>query len=210
MKFYDCHTAPSPRRVRIFLAEKGIEIDTVQIDLGAGEQFSEEFRKVNPDCAVPALELDNGSFISEVIAICQYLEDLVPEPALLGGSPEERAHVSMWNAKVEQLGLSAMMDAFRNSAKGLVDRALPGPEAHAQIPELAERGRRRVQRFFKRLDDRLADSRFIAGDNYSIADISAMVLVDFAGWVKLAIPDDATHLANWYAEVSKRPSATGI
>jgi len=207
VKFYDCQTAPSPRRVRIFLAEKGIELETVQVDLGSGEQFSEEFRKVNPDCVVPALELDDGSCVSEVIAICQYLEDLNPEPALLGHSPEERAQVSMWNGKVEQLGLWAMMDAFRNASKGLVDRALPGPESYAQIPELAERGRRRVTQFFYRLNDQLSSNAYVAGDAYSIADISAMVLIDFAGWIKIAIPDDANHLKRWYGEVSKRPSA---
>ena len=207
MKFYDCKTAPSPRRVRIFLAEKGVDIETVQIDLGKGEQFSDEFRAVNPDCTVPVLELDDGSCISEVTAICQYIEDLNPEPALFGSSPEERARVSMWNVKVEQLGLWAMMDAFRNAAKGLVDRALPGPESYVQIPELAERGRKRLLQFFERLDHQLADNTFVAGDDYSIADISAMVLVDFAGWIKIAIPDDAEHVARWYSEVSKRPSA---
>lgn len=207
MKFYDCKTAPSPRRVRIFLAEKGIELETVQVDLGSGEQFSEEFKKVNPDCVVPALELDDGSCISEVIAICQYFEDLHPESALLGNSPEERARVSMWNGKVEQLGLWAMMDAFRNASKGLVDRALPGPESYAQIPELADRGRKRVLQFFYRLNDQLAGNTFVAGDSYSIADISAMVLVDFAGWIKIAIPDDASHIKRWYDDVSKRPSA---
>lgn len=207
MKFYDCKTAPSPRRVRIFLAEKGIDVETVQVDLGSGEQFSDEFRKVNPDCVVPALELDDGSCISEVLAICQYIEDLNPEPPLLGHSPEDRARVSMWNGKVEQLGLMAMMDAFRNASKGLVDRALPGPESYAQIPELAERGRKRVVQFFYRLNDQLEGNAFVAGDAYSIADISALVLVDFAGWIKISIPDDASHLKRWYGEVSKRPSA---
>jgi glutathione S-transferase len=207
LKFYDCKTAPSPRRVRIFLAEKGIELDTVQVDLGKGEQFSEEFRSVNPDCVVPALELDDGSCISEVLAICQYIEDLNPAPPLLGSSPEERARVSMWNGRVEQQGLMAMMDAFRNASKGLVDRALPGPESYAQIPELAERGRKRVVQFFYSLDDQLESNAFVAGDAYSIADISAMVLIDFAGWIKISIPDDASHLKRWYGEVSKRPSA---
>jgi glutathione S-transferase len=207
LKFYDCKTAPSPRRVRIFLAEKGIDVETVQVDLGSGEQFSDEFRKVNPDCVVPALELDDGSCISEVLAICQYIEDLNPEPPLLGHSPEDRARVSMWNGKVEQLGLMAMMDAFRNASKGLVDRALPGPESYAQIPELAERGRNRVVQFFYRLNDQLEGNAFVAGDAYSIADISALVLVDFAGWIKISIPDDASHLKRWYGEVSKRPSA---
>ena len=207
MKFYDCKTAPSPRRVRIYLAEKDLSLETVQVDLRKGEQFTDTFRKVNPDCVVPALELDDGSCISEVIAICQYIEELHPEPALLGHTPEERARISMWNARIEQQGLSAIMDAFRNASKGLVDRALPGPESYAQIPELAERGRRRVLQFFYRLNDQLADNAFVAGDSYSLADISAMVVVDFAGWIKITIPDDASHVARWYAEVSKRPSA---
>mgnify|MGYP001823494731 CR=1 FL=1 len=207
MKFYDCKTAPSPRRVRIFLAEKELSIETVQIDLGAGEQFGEAFRKINPDCVVPALELDDGSCISEVLAICQYLEELQPEPALLGATPQERARVTMWNAKVEQQGLWAVADAFRNSAKGLADHAVTGPDPYPQIPALADRGRARVEQFFRRLDCRLAESRFVAGDNFSIADISAMVAVDFAGWIKITIPEDAKNLRRWHAEVSARPSA---
>jgi len=207
MRLYDCKTAPSPRRVRIFLAEKGIEIETTQIDLWGGEQFSEAFRKVNPDCVVPALELDDGSCISEVVAICQYIEEMHPEPALMGVTTEERAHVSMWNAKVEQQGLWAMADAFRNSAKGLQGHAVTGPDAYPQIPELAERGRARVLQFFKRLDTQLADHEFVAGDSYSMADITALVLVDFARWIKILAPDDLADLARWHGEVSKRPSA---
>ena len=207
MRLFDCKTAPSPRRVRIFLAEKGVEIETTQIDLGGGEQFSEAFRKVNPDCVVPALELDDGSCISEVVAICQYIEEVHPEPALMGVTTEERAHVSMWNAKVEQQGLWAMADAFRNSAKGLQGHAVTGLEAYPQIPELAERGRARVLQFFKRLDTQLADNEFVAGDSYSMADITALVLVDFARWIKILAPDDLADLARWYAEASKRPSA---
>jgi glutathione S-transferase len=193
--------------VRIFIAEKGIDIDTVQIDLAHGEQFGESFRKVNPDCVVPALELDDGSCISEVLAICQYLEERYPDPSLMGRSPEERARVSMWNAKVEQQGLAPLADAFRNSAKGLAEHAVTGPESYAQIPELAERGRKRTEQFFRRLDSQLADSRHIAGDGYSIADISAMVFVDFARWVKISPPDGAANVARWYAQVSARPSA---
>lgn len=207
MRLYDCRTAPSPRRVRIFLAEKGVEVETIQIDLGGGEQFSEAFRKVNPDCVVPALELDDGSCISEVLAICQYLEAMHPEPALMGVTAEERARVSMWNAKVEQQGLWAMADAFRNSAKGMQGHAVTGLEAYPQIPELAERGRVRVLQFFKRLDEQLADNEFVAGGSYSMADITALVLVDFARWIKILVPDGAAGLARWYATVSKRPSA---
>lgn len=207
MKLYDCKTAPSPRRVRIYLAEKGIELDTVQVDLGRGEQFGPEFRRINPDCVVPVLELDDGRFISEVIAICHYLEVLHPEPPLFGRTPEEQAAVLMWNARVEQQGLWAMADAFRNSAKGLVDKALPGPDPYPQIPELAERGRIRVQAFFQRIDAQLADNQFIVGDFFSIADISTMVVVDFAAWLKMSLPDDAQNLSRWYESVAGRPSA---
>jgi len=207
LKFYDCQTAPSPRRVRIFIAEKGLEIDTVQIDLGGKEQFSDAFRKINPDCVVPALELDDGTCLSEVLAICHYLEAQFPKPALMGRSDEERSRILMWNIKVEQQGLLAIADAFRNSAKGLIDRAVPGPVAYPQIPELAERGRRRVQQFFYRLDEQLADNEYVAGDAFSIADISAMVVIDFAAWVKLPVPDDAVNTRRWYESVSSRPSA---
>lgn len=207
MKFFDCSTAPSPRRVRMFIAEKGIDIETVAIDLRSGEQFSDEFRAINPDCVVPALQLDDGSSLSEVLAICHYLEELYPTPALMGETPEERARILMWNAKVEQQGLLAAADAFRNSAKGLRDRAATGPVAYAQIPELAERGRARLEQFFWRIDTELAHSEFLAGDNFSIADISAVVAVDFASWIKVAVPDDASNTRRWHALVSDRPSA---
>ena len=207
MKFYDCKTAPSPRRVRIFMAEKGLDVETVQVDLGSGEQLGEAFRRINPDCVVPVLEIDDGSHLTEVTAICEYLEELQPEPRLLGSTREERARVSMWNAKVEQQGLAGMMDAFRNAAKGLAGRALTGPDNYEQIPELAERGRQRVAQFFRRLDGQLADQPYVAGENFSIADISAMVLVDFAKWIKIEVPDELAHLKRWYADVSARPSA---
>lgn len=206
MKFYDCKTAPSPRRVRIFLAEKGLELETIQVDLGSGEQFGEAFRKINPDCAVPVLQLDDGQCISEVVAICSYIEALHPLPALFGATPEEQAAALMWNAKVEQQGLAAMRDAFRNSAKGLKDKALTGPDAYPQIPELAERGRQCVDRFMARVDKRLADAQYLAGDFFSIADISALVCVDFAAWIKIALPADAENLKRWYQDVSTRPS----
>lgn len=207
MKLYDCQTAPSPRRVRIFAAEKGIDLEKVEVDLRAGEQYGEAFRAINPDCVVPVLELDDGARITEVMAICDYLESIEPEPELIGRTPLARARVLEWNAKVEQQGLLAMADLLRNAAKGFKDRALTGPAEYAQIPELAERGRRRVTEFLGRLDERLADSVFVAGDDYSMADITALVLVDFAGWMKLGIPDEASSLRRWYDAVSQRPSA---
>lgn len=189
------------------MAEKGVELETIQVDLGSGEQFSQAFRNINPDCVVPVLQLDDGTILSEVVAICDFLESRFPEPPLMGSTPIERAQVLMWNAKVEQLGLWAMAEAFRNSTKGLSNNAVPGPDPYPQIPELAERGRQRVERFFARLDAELADRDFVAGDFYSMADISALVVVDFAAWIRITLPDEATNLRRWYEAVSSRPSA---
>ena len=208
MKFYDCKTAPSPRRVRIVIAEKGIDIETVQVDLGAGEHFSEAFRALNPDCTVPVLELDDGTCLTEVMGISRYLEAIHPEPALFGTTAFEQGLVMSWNSKVEQQGLMAMAEALRNSAPGLKGRALPGPIGYEQIPELAERGRQRVMAFFDRLDQRLGEAEYLAGERYSIADISALVFTDFAKRARLAPPEGATHLQRWYAAVSSRPSAS--
>ncbi len=208
MKFYDCATAPSPRRVRIFLAEKGISIETVQVDLRNGEQFTDAFRAINPDCTVPALVLDDGTVVADAVAICGYIEELHPEPPLIGASPQERAVVTALNRQIERDGFFAAMDAFRNVAKGLKGRALPGPHDYEQIPELAERGRARIGHFFKGMNARLADREFVAGSRYTIADISTMVLTGMAvGMVKLAIPEDCPHLLRWHAAVSARPSA---
>lgn len=189
------------------MAEKGIDIETTQVDLGSGEQFTEAFREINPDCVVPALQLDDGSCLSEVLPICDYLEAKYPEPALLGTTDEERARILMWNVKVEQQGFLAVADAFRNAAKGLKDRAVTGPVGYAQIPELAERGRDRLEHFLSRIDGQLGSNEFIAGNHFSLADISALVVVDFAARIKVPMPDDAAHLRRWYESVSNRPSA---
>ena len=207
MKFYDCATAPSPRRVRIFAAEKGISLPTVQVDLRNGEQFSEAFRAINPDCTVPALQLDDGTVIADAVAICGYLEEIHPDPPLIGSTPQERAPVTALNRQIERDGFFAAMDAFRNAAKGLKGRALPGPHDYEQIPELAERGRARVDNFFRAMDTRLGGSEFVAGNRYTLADISTLVLTDFAGWAKLKPPDQCANLLRWHAAVSARPSA---
>jgi glutathione S-transferase len=206
MKFYDCATAPSPRRVRIFLAEKGVTLPTIQVDLRNGEQFTPAFRAINPDCTVPALALDDGTVIADAVAICHYVEELYPDPPLIGTTPQERAVVIALNRQVERDGLFAAMDAFRNTAKGLKGRALPGPHGYEQIPELAERGRVRVEHFFRAMDARLASSEFLAGRRYTIADISTLVLAELAGRAKLDMPDDCTNLRRWYDSVSARPS----
>jgi glutathione S-transferase len=206
MRLFDCSTAPSPRRVRFFAAEKNMEL--VPVDLGSGQQFSADFRAVNPDCVVPALQLDNGACISEVVAICQYLEEIQPEPTLFGDTALERATAAMWNGKVEQQGLWAVADAYRNFSRGFKGHALPGPDKYEQIPELVERSKSRVLSFFKTLESRLAQNEFLAGDRFTIADITAVVMVDFAARVKIVIDDDARNLQRWYASVSARPGAS--
>lgn len=207
MKFYDCHTAPSPRRVRIFIAEKGLDIPTVQVDLRKGEHLTETFRVLNPWCTVPVLELDDGTAISEAVAVCRYLEEAHPEPPLMGVDARDRAVVAMWEHRFEIDGFLAVTEAFRNQARGLAGRALTGPDGAEQIPELAQRGRRRVERFFAVLDEQLAHHPFVAGERYTIADITAQVAVDFAGWIKMSLPPECRHATDWYRRVSQRPSA---
>ncbi len=206
MKFYDCATAPSPRRVRVFLAEKGVSLPTVQVDLMSGEQLTESFREINPACTVPALALDDGTIITEAIAICRYLEDVYPEPPLLGVDAKGKALVAMWDHRAEVEGFLAVSEAFRNGAKGLKERAVTGVEKTAQIPELATRGRTRIARFYDVLDSRLSDSAFLAGPHFTMADITASISVAFASWVKMEIPANHANLLRWFDVVKERPS----
>jgi glutathione S-transferase len=207
MKFYDCTTAPSPRRVRVFLAEKGISVPTVQVDLRNNEQLGAAFRAINPDATVPVLELDDGTRISDIVGICRYFEETHPEPPLMGRDAADKAVVEGWQRWCERECFYSCMDALRNATPALKDRALPGPENYPQIPALAERGRARIASFFRRLDERLAASEFVAGPHYTIADITALVSIDFAGWIKLKLTEEQPHARRWYAAVSARPSA---
>jgi glutathione S-transferase len=207
MKFYDCATAPNPRRVRIFLAEKGIEIETVQVDLSTGEHFSEAFKAINPLMEVPLLELGDGTSINQVGAICRYLEEVYPDNPLHGRTPVERAMVDASNHQLQMNGFMAGAEAFRNSSPGFKNRALPGPHNYSQIPELADRGLQRLDNLFPDLDAHLANSEFFVGDYYSIADITALCVIDFAKWAKKRIPEDCSNLQRWYDQVNSRPSA---
>ncbi|HCR94478.1 MAG TPA: glutathione S-transferase, partial [Oceanicaulis sp.] len=162
MKFYDCATAPSPRRARMVIAEKRIDVETIEIDLRSGQQFSEDFRTVNPGCTVPALLTDDGESLCENASIVRYLEALYPDPPLLGTSPIEQARVAEWVWRAEFDGLISVMEVLRNTSKAMKDRALPGPDPVPQIPELAERGMMRGQRFFKTLDTRLSETPWLA------------------------------------------------
>ncbi len=203
---YDCTTAPSPRRARILLAEKGVAHETVQVDLRSGEHMAAAFREVNPQCTVPALRTDDGMLLTDNAAITAWVEAQYPQPPLLGATPQEKAEIASWNWRVEFEGLLAIAEALRNSAPTMANRALPGPVGYAQIPELAQRGLARVQQFFVTLNDRLDGREFIAADRFSIADITAVVAVDFARVVKVKPGEQHPHIVRWRAALAERPS----
>ena len=210
MKFFDFEMAPNPRRARIFMAEKGIEgVEIIQIDLGDNrENVGEEYRSINPSCTVPALVLEDGTLISESVAICRYFEEVQPNPPLMGRDPKEKAVVEMWQRQVELQGYMPAGDAFRNYNKRFAGRALAGNDSYEQIPELVTRSRTRVERFFNLLNDHMESREFIASDVFSIADITAYVMVDFAGWSKMGITESQTHLKRWYESIKARPSSS--
>ena len=203
---YDCATAPSPRRARILLAEKGVPHETVQVDLRSGEQLSDAFRQINPQCTVPVLRTDDGLLLTDNAAITAWVEARFPQPPLLGATPAEKAEIASWNWRIEFEGLMAIAEALRNSAPAMASRALPGPVDYAQIPELAQRGLARVQQFFVTMNERLAGRDFIATERFSIADITAVVAVDFARVVKVKPGEQHPHLLRWRASLAQRPS----
>jgi glutathione S-transferase len=182
-------------------------VPTVQVDLRKGEQFSPAFRAINPECTVPVLRLDDGTTIADILGICRYFEELYPDPPLMGRTAEQKAVIEAWQRRIERDGFYAAMEAFRNSTPGLKGRALPGPESYEQIPALAERGRLRIQHFFAWLDARLAENEFVCDPNFTVADITGLVTVDFCSWAKLKPPEHLSHLRRWHAAVSERPSA---
>lgn len=204
---YDFTAAPSPRRARILLAEKGIAHETVQIDLAKGEQLGEAYRQINPACTVPALKLEDGTILTENIGIAAWAEEAKPEPRLLGTTAAEKGLVFNWNARIEFEGFMPIAEVLRNTSKGMVGRALPGPVNLEQIPALAERGSMRLTRFFDMLNERLKGRDYIAIDSFSLADITALVCIDFAKWVKHEPKPEHADLLRWHAAVSARPSA---
>ena len=203
---YDCATAPSPRRARILLAEKGIAHETVQVDLVRGEQLGEAYRAINPQCTVPALRTEEDGLLTDNAAIAAWLEARYPEPPLMGRTPAEKAEIASWNWRIEFEGLLAIAETMRNGSPALADRALPGPVNYAQIPELAQRGLARVQHFFQTLNDRLAGREFVATDRFSLADITAVVAVDFARIVRVKPGEQHPELVRWRAAMAERPS----
>jgi len=201
MKLYDSPHAPNPRRVRMFLAEKGVSLPTVSVDLGKLEQKSADFAAVNPLRRTPALELDSGEILTESVAICRYFEELYPEPPLFGRDALERARVEMWQRRVELEFFAAITHAFRHSHPAMREMEQP------QIAQWAEVNKPRAIAFARFLDAELARRPFIAGDAFTIADITALVAADFAKPARIVFPAELTHFARWRAEVSSRPSA---
>ena len=210
MKLYDSKMAPNPRRVRMFMAEKGVTCENQQVDIVGGENLGEDFLAVSPRGLLPALVLDDGTVLDESVAICRYLEETHPEPPLLGTDAVSKARVEARQRHMEFDGMFAAMDAFRNAFPGFRERGLGGNVGTVDaIPALADRGKASLVRWYAALDKELADSRYIAGDDFTIADITALCTVDFAaGAARVPIPDECGNLKRWHAEVSSRPSAS--
>ena len=200
MKIYDSQTAPNPRRVRIFLAEKGVAVPYEQVDIVKADNRSAEFRRKNPLGTLPVLELDDGTFIAESVAICRYFEETQPQPPLMGTDARDRALVEMWQRRMELEVFVPITQVFRNLH----------PFFAGRIPQVAEWGevnRKAAEARMAWLDTILAEREFIAGDRYTIADITALCGIDFGRVSKIRIDPAHTHLARWHAAVSARPSA---
>jgi glutathione S-transferase len=207
VKLYVWQKAPNPRRTLIFIAEKGIDVPTEDVG-GAKGKLKPEYVARYPQATVPMLELDDGTQIGEAMAICRYLEELHPDPPLMGVDARDRALVDMWERRAYEEGLLAVAEVFRNRHPLFADRGVPGASGPVpQIPALVERGKIRADLFFRKFDGALAYRPFVAGDRFTVADATTLVVVDFAALGDMKIPDDCRNLARWYREVSTRPSA---
>ena len=211
MKLYYFPGAPSPRKVGMVIAEKGLEIPTEILNIRAGEHRTGDYATVNPNVTVPALELDDGTCLTESLAIVYYLEQLQPEPNLMGRAAKERALVLMWHDIATLEGYLSIQERFRNSETFPAGRALPGPTGYERIPALVERGEKRIQAFFDKLDLRLAESEYLAGDRYTYADIAAHVYRWFAHWVTKEDPAaHREHLRRWVEAIDARPAVASL
>jgi glutathione S-transferase len=200
MKILDEKRAPNPRRVRVFLAEKGIHVPFEQVEIMRGEHKSEAFAKLNPVQRVPVLVLNDGTAISESMAICRYFEAIQPEPRLFGETPIEIAMIEMWNRRAELNFFFPVAHYFRHTHPAMAGLEKP------QVPEWGEANKPRVDEIIRIFDERLADAPYLAGERFSVADITAMIATDFMKPARLAIPGDAANFKRWYGEVSSRPS----
>jgi glutathione S-transferase len=203
---YDFSRAPSPRRARILLAEKGIAHETAIVDLASGEQLSDAYRAINPACTVPALKLEDGTVLPDNPAIAAWAEAAQPEPVLLGRTPLEKAEVASWNAKIEHECFMAIAEAMRNTAPAMKDRALPGPNNYAQIPELAQRGMARLNDFIARFERHMTGRDWVATGHFTQADITAAVALDFARVLRIDAYADHPAIAAWRERLAARPA----
>ncbi|MBC6417033.1 MAG: glutathione S-transferase [Rhodospirillales bacterium] len=207
MKLYHFGRAPNARRARVFSAEKGIDLELIEVDLGSRAQLNPDYAHKNAMAEVPALELDDGTLVTESNAICRYLEGIQPEPALFGTTALEQAQITMWDRRVELHGFLAVTEGFRNGNAFFKDRALTGPIDYPQIPQLAERGRKRFAAFLDLLETRLGESDYLAGPTFSIADITAAITCDFARVIKMGPPFEGhPKLQAWLERIMSRPS----
>ena len=207
MKIYDWHIAPNPRRLHIYLAEKGLKVPLEEVG-GDDLKLLPDYIGKYPHAMVPMLELEDGTCIGEAMAICRYFEELNPDPPLMGTDAKDKAIVEMWEKRANEEGMLAASELFRNTAPAFADRGLPGSaEPIGQLPELVVRAKARLNRFYRKFDAQLADNEFVAGSRYSVADITTLCGVDFAKWTDMDIPAECTHLRRWYGAVSARPSA---
>ncbi len=202
MKLYDSRVAPNARRVRMFLAEKGVSVPTVSVDLSKMEQKDAGFTALNPMQQIPVLVLDDGTAISESIAICRYFEELHPQPPLFGSDLMSRTLVEMWQRRIEFGLMQPIQLAFRHSHPAMREMEKP------QIPELVELNRQRAVAFLQFLDAELAARRFVAGDAFSVADITAYISVDYMKFARIALPETLAHVRRWRDEAAARPSAS--
>ncbi len=201
MKLYDSTLAPNPRRVRIFLAEKGMTIPTEQVDIAAKQHLTPDYGAINPLQRLPALVLDDGAVITESIAICRYLEAMRPTPPLFGVGAKEIAFVEMWNRRAELNLFFPVAHVFRHTHPAMRELEVP------QVPAWAEANKPRIAEFLRILDGELKNRPFMAGDRYTVADITALCALDFMKPARLAVPDACVNVKRWHADVSTRPSA---
>jgi len=201
MRLFDGGKAPNPRRVRIYLAEKGLNVPLEPVDMGALGHRGEAVASRNPLRRLPVLELDDGTVITESIAICRYFEELHPEPPLFGTGAVGKASVEMWQRRMELNFLGVIANAFRHIHPAMKDWEVP------QVPEWGEANKPKAVEFMHLLDRELASREFAAGDSYSVADITGLVSMDFLKPARIAVPEELTNLKRWYAAISARPSA---
>ena len=201
MHLYTFSVAPNPQRINFFLKMKGIDIPTTEVDIRAGEHFKEEFKAINPVSTLPVLQLDNGTVLTDSVAICVYLESQFPDKPLFGTNATEYAQVIGWLHKLYTEGLMPIAEMLRNQGDFFKNRAMPGNIDMPQIPSLIERGKIRLDGFWQGMEEHLTERTFIVGEQLTQADIDCFVVCNFASWAKESIPKEYSKLLSWYKKI---------